>query len=275
MSIFRHKSAPVVTPDYTGMQIQTSSNALPVPIVYGINRMAPNLIWHDNFQSHPQYSNQSGGKGGGSHRTVSGYTFSSAIMLGIGEGPITAIGTIWKGQSLHTPASLNLSLFNGTTPQNVWSYLTTAYPDAVLTYQGTAFACAPDFDLGSGASLGTLNFEIYGILYTSSLVNAHDADPAQVIGDFLTNAQYGIGFPAASIDATTLYGASGDASYQTYCCALGLGFSPCLTDQENARGILQRWLALTNTAAVWSAGKLKFIPFGDEPNFQSECHTRL
>ena len=94
-------------------------------------------------------------------------------------------------------------------------------------------------------------------------VNGIDADPASIINDFLTNAQYGAGFPAASIDASTLFGAGGDASYQTYCKALALSLSPALTNQEQAASILQRWLLLTNTAAVWSGGQLKFIPYGD------------
>ncbi|MGH6794026.1 MAG: phage tail protein [Methylocella sp.] len=70
-------------------------------------------------------------------------------------------------------------------------------------------------------------------------------------------------FPAASIDLTTLLGASGDSSYQTYCRASYLALSPCLTSQEAANSILARWLQLTNSTAVWSGGKLKFVPYGD------------
>ncbi len=42
--------------------------------------------------------------------------------------------------------------------------------------------------------------------------NGLDADPAQVIADFLLNPQYGVGFPGANLDATTIYGAGGGAS---------------------------------------------------------------
>jgi hypothetical protein len=84
-----------------------------------------------------------------------------------------------------------------------------------------------------------------------------------VISDFLTNPQYGAGFDPASIDATTLFGASGDASLQTYCRALGLAFSPALTSQEQGSSVLARWLQILNCAAVWSGAKLKLIPYGD------------
>ncbi|WP_457105899.1 phage tail protein [Methylobacterium sp. P5_C11] len=62
----------------------------------------------------------------------------------------------------------------------------------------------------------------------------------------------------------SLFGASGDASYQTYCAALGLGLSPALTDAETANAILARWLRLTNSAAVWSGARLKIVPYGDQ-----------
>jgi len=50
---------------------------------------------------------------------------------------------------------------------------------------------------------------------------------------------------------------------QTYCAALGIAFSPALVDQEQGSSILSRWLQILNCAAVWSGGKLKFIPYGD------------
>ena len=71
-------------------------------------------------------------------------------------------------------------------------------------------------------------------------------------------------FPAASIDATSLFGSGGDASYQTYCRAVGLAFSPALTDAETASEYCGPLAAgLTNTAAVWSGGLFRFIPYGD------------
>ena len=84
-----------------------------------------------------------------------------------------------------------------------------------------------------------------------------------MIADFLLNPQYGVGFPGANIDATTLYGSSG-ASLQNYCRAMGLCFSPTLNQTETASSVLTRWLQLLNVAAVWSGDRLRFIPYGDE-----------
>lgn len=80
----------------------------------------------------------------------------------------------------------------------------------------------------------------------------------------MTNAQYGVGLPASALSGAALFGASGDASYQTYCAALGLGLSPALTDAETVNAILARWLRLTNSAAVWSGARLRIVPYGDQ-----------
>ena len=259
MSFFRAKT--IQQPIYTGLQIQTSTNALPIPIVWGIARLAPNAIWYNNFQVHN--AKTSSGKGGLFSSPTSGYDYTAAIILSLCEGPIAGVGQIWRDQSTYNLTELGLSLFSGTTPQTTWSYLSTLYPSQSLAYQGTAFVASGDYDLGASATISNHNFEIKGILAATG-INGVDADPAQVVSDFLTNAQYGVGFPASSVNATTLFGSGGDASYQTYCKAVGFALSPALTNQESAQTILTRWLQLTNTAAVWSGGLLKFIPYGDE-----------
>ena len=261
-------SSPVVTPNYTGLQVQTSSSALPIPIVYGMARVAPNIIWANNFKSMPQYSQTSaGGKGGlfspSSGPQQSGYDYTTAIIMGLCEGPINTLVTAFNGQSASSPSDIDVFFLSGTTPQAPWGWLAANYPGQSIGYGGTAIAVSSYYDLGSSASIGSLSFEIAGLLYGSGTVDANDADPAGIIYDFLTSAQYGVGFPAASIDATTLYGGGGDASYQTYCRAHRLAFSPALTNQEAANSILARWLQLTNATAVWSGGRLKIIPYGD------------
>ena len=275
MSIFRAATKQsAITPDYTGLQIQTAVNALPVPIVWGESKIAPNVIWYNNFQSIPGQSGGGGGKGGifRGAATTTGYTYTASVIMALCEGPIAAINQIWRGQSIYTLSGLGLSLLIGTTPQSVWGYLTSAYPSQALAYQGTAFVCAANYDLSDSATLDNHNFEILGFRFGSG-ANGVDADPAQIVADFLTNPQYGIGFPAGSIDAGTLFGGGGDASYQTYCAAVGLALSPALTDQEQAASILGRWLQLTNTAAVWSGGLLKFMPYGDTATLAGAVQT--
>ena len=94
------------------------------------------------------------------------------------------------------------------------------YPSQAVAYSGTAYMAAAWYQMGTTPTIGNLSFEVYGNM-SGSGVNGVDADPAAVIFDFLTNPRYGAGFDPASIDQTTLFGRSGDASLQTYCTSLG------------------------------------------------------
>ncbi|QXX74230.1 phage tail protein [Methylovirgula sp. HY1] len=257
------------TPTYTGLQFQTSSGAIPIPIVYGITKIAPNALWTGNFQAYYAGGKQSGGNKGGAMRPSKGQApndYSAAVIFGLCEGPITAVRSVWENTTI-TGLDYVLSMrgqqfFPGTTPQTPWNYLESAFPSQALSYGGTAYVADYAIDLGSSATLSSYSFELLGVLADSGF-NGNDADPAQVVWDFLTNPQYGVGFPGASIDQATLFGSGGDPSFQSYCRAIGLAFSPAIVSQEPASSILARWLQLMNIAAVWSSGVLKFIPYGD------------
>jgi hypothetical protein len=262
MGFLRSKTnSPSAVPQFTGLQIQTSSNAVPITLLWGTKKVSPNVIWTGGFYSVPQNQPQ-GGKGGGGQR-VAGYEYFSDFAMGVCEGPVAGFGRIWVGQSIFGDfwgTGITFARY-GEPTQPPWPYLA-PYGQQSIGYNGLAYIAANNYDLGSSPVLPLFSLEVFGPLNNSALLNGFDADPALVVQDFLTNSQYGVGFPAASIDATTLLGLSGP-TYQAYCRALSLAFSPALINQEAANSILARWLQLTNTAAVWSGGKLKFIPYGD------------
>jgi hypothetical protein len=248
-------------PLYTGLQIQTSSGAVPITISYGVQKIAPNCIWQGGFYYTKNGGGKSGGGGKGGSGSSTSYNYYDEVILGLCEGPITGGDcAVWTGTSISDLYYAGyFSLIVGDTPQGIWQ---PSFGGNELSYPGLAFVATWQINLGSSATLPYLSFEIKGRLYGTG-ANGIDADPAQVISDFLTNAQYGVGFPGGSIDATTLFGSSGDSSYQSYCAATGLCLSPVVSDQESASSVLNRWLQLTNTAAIWSDGLLKFIPYGD------------
>ncbi len=249
--------------EYYGLQIQGTSAAVPVPIIYGRNTITPNVVWYENFQAHAQGNGgKGGGKGGaGGKGGSTSWSYTADIIMGICEGPISGVGRVWQSSPIaFNLAELGLALFDGATPQPAWSYLAARYPSQALTYPGTAYVCAASWYLGPSGGINTNNFEVYGVLAGSGF-NGIDADPAQMLYDFLTNSQYGVGFPAASISSDSLYNSS--YGYQTYCKAVGIAFSPVLNSMEKASSILTRWLQLSNSTAIWSDGMLKFIPLGD------------
>ena len=81
MSWFRVKQPK---PDFTGLQIQTSTSILPIPIVWGQNKLSANVLWYNNFQT----QNNSGGKGGLFSNNGNGYTYTADLIMGLCEGEV-------------------------------------------------------------------------------------------------------------------------------------------------------------------------------------------
>ena len=100
------------TPErYAGIQVSTSLMGQVLPLVYGRNRVAQNLVWYGNFQATP---GSSGGKGGGS---PSSWTYSAAWIGFLGIGPIQGVVTVYHDKSITNLSNENLSLFLGRTGQ--------------------------------------------------------------------------------------------------------------------------------------------------------------
>jgi hypothetical protein len=257
---------PKVKPAYSGIQIQSSSSALPVPLHWGMARGSPNLLDYQDFRAIKHKEKQ--GKGFGTTTTT--YTYSATVLLALCEGEIAGVARAWKDQGTDADySSFGFTLFTGTTPQTPWGYMTTAHPSHALGYPGTAYLAGANYDLGASATLPAHSFEIQGLLYNSQVGGEGDADPALVVQDFLTTSQYGALFPAVYLDTAQLLSTpaattTGDATYQTYCRAMGFGISPALTEQEEAQETLSRWALVTNTAPVWTGYSLALIPHGDE-----------
>jgi hypothetical protein len=82
-------------PIYTQLSVQTSTAGLCIPIVWGTTRCGTNLIWKNDFEKHASSSGGKGGKGGGGGGKGGGttYTYSTALILAICEGPIQGVST--------------------------------------------------------------------------------------------------------------------------------------------------------------------------------------
>src|SRR6516165_12114216 len=247
------------------LQFQSSQQGGVIPLVYGTTRLSGNLLDYDDFKATP--ASKTGGKGkgggggkGGGHQ----YTYSASFIMGLCQGPIAGIGTVWWDKNISTLAGLpGLSSINlGDDGQANDLFWVTNHPAKALSYSGTAnFTCA-NYQLGNTATLPNFSVEIQGI-EAGSGVNGFDANPAAVVTDFLTNPRYGAGFPSANLDPamTTLEA----TSYLSYCFAAGLFVSPMLDTQQPAQQCLADIAHLTNSAIVWSGGLLKIVPYGDQP----------
>lgn len=249
---------------YTGLQLQTATSTACIPLVWGANRVAPNIIWYNDFSAKP---NKTKGKGGGKETTS--YNYSASLILALTQGPISGIGTTYQDQStIISFSSTGFTLFLGTDPQAVWSYLTSKHPTEAMNYNGVAYVARANYGMGTSPTLPSTTFELLAMRLGSQVGgDGKDADCALVVEDFVSNDVWGVGIPSTVLDnllSTPAAPTTGDSAFQTYCQAMGFGFSPALTSQENALTVLDRWTQMTNTACYWSGYALRFVPYGDE-----------
>jgi Putative phage tail protein len=88
-------------PRAAGLRVQTSAYGMTLPVVYGRNRIAGNLIWYGDFRSIAHTSTQSaGGKGGGGGMTTTSWTYRTSFALGLCEGPIHALHRAWRDKEI-------------------------------------------------------------------------------------------------------------------------------------------------------------------------------
>ena len=239
------------------LQVQRSSQGLTLPVIYGRTRVAGNLIWYGDFTTieHKTTTQQGGKGGGGVTQEDIKYTYEAAVMLALCEGEISGVGRIWRDkEKFDSLAQLRLTLMRGGDEQPLWTHLAQAkHTSQALNYSGTAYLCSPNYELTKSAQIYQHNFEVIGKLGYSG--NIPDANPRDIIRDLLTNQRYGCGFPADSIGDTD--------RYSNYCRAVGIFLSPAYTEQGEAQRNISELLEQTNSAAVFSQGRLKIVPYGD------------
>jgi hypothetical protein len=250
------------------LQFQTSQAGGVIPLIYGTTKISPNLLDYDDFTATP--SKQAGGKGKGGGGGKGGgqqYMYSASFIMGICQGPIAGLGLAWWDKNIGTVAGLpSISSINpGTDGQTIDPYWSSAHPAKANGYSGTANIVFANYQLGNTATLPNFNFEVIGAGTGTGISgaspNGYDANPAQIVSDFLTNARYGANFPSANLDPAMTSSAA--SSYASYCGAIGLFLSPLLDQQQAAQQSLADITKVTNSAIVWSGALLKIIPYGD------------
>ena len=242
------------------LQFQTSQQGGVIPLVYGTTRVAPNLLDQQDFTATPAPTGAKG-KGGGAGKSGSGqFQYSASVILGVCQGPIDNFGLVWWDKNIDPLAGLaGMSYFvfgdDGQSPSSFWL---ANHPANAIGYSGTAYFEMDNYQLGMSPTLPSFNVEVQGIL-SGTAPNASDANPAEIVADFLTNARYGAGFPSANLDTS-----GSVADYGNYCNAAGIFLAPMLDQQQEAQQSLADIVQLTNSAIVWSGGLLKIIPYGDQ-----------
>jgi hypothetical protein len=237
-------------PRIEALQIQTSSYGVVTPIVIGKTRISGNVIDYIDFTAIAHTTEESsGGKGGGGvTQENTTYTYTVVVVIAIAEGPISDIPRVYIDKGETSLGALGLGLYFNTQ----YGYMATYHPERALWYRNIAYI-AGKLDLGSSSSLPNLNYEVAGM---SIYPGKNDANPKDIVDILLKNTYFGANIDSDRIGNLTLY--------SNYCIANGLFLSLALTDQKKTSEIITDICKATNSETVWSEGKLKFIPYGDE-----------
>jgi hypothetical protein len=184
------------------------------------------------------------------------YTFSQSD---VGK-KITIVYTYTGATAATDPlGALNMVFFDGGSDNaSPWGYLSTNHPTQALNYKGFSYTASPDLALGSSPDTPNFSFELYGMFPAWPNLGIDDANSADIITDYLTNPEYGVpGFPAGFLGDTTLY--------RQYCDAAEIHLAWWTGDQgqQAAADHLKMLLEVTNSAAIWSNGQLKIVPYGE------------
>lgn len=228
-----------------GINLQGAQYGSPVPVVYGQNLVAGNVIDYWGFSAQSQ--SQKVGKGGGGATTKS-YTYKTSYLNGICEGPISSIVNVWEGTSQVILSTLAPFEATGTMGQAAWSALPSGHQ---LGYSLTALFGVENMDLGGSPSIPNYNYEVKALLPFSASVS--DAEPSAILTDICTSEYHGIKFPYLG-DLT---------QYHDYCVANSLFLSPAYQQQQTGVQTLTDLFANTNAYAYFSEGVLKVVPLGD------------
>jgi hypothetical protein len=248
----------------TALRVNTSIQGVPVPLLLGGRaRVAGNLMDYFGLISYAASSQQGGGGGkGGSLSPTSSqgasYAYSVNFLLGLCEGPIDSIWSVYINGSGPTIDTIyDPEYFLGDYAQVYWGIETPSYGFGgrqPLGYRGVAYAAWAGYPLGTQPTLPNINVEIQST-NNGFLPGQPDGDPTVAWTQFLTNAYWGLGFPSARMGSL--------ATWQSYCKATGFAVSAVIASPVQAASFCNDLLTATNAAACWQDGLMTVVPYGD------------
>lgn len=244
-------------PNPASFRMQTSNYGLPIPLVYGTARVAGNIVHYLDPTTSVAYGQQPHSKFIAVASQPTGYNYTAAVVLALCEGPIDGVANFWSDKNaaaLPSAGGFDVSHL-GTLSQAAWSYLTTNHPTQAVPYQFVAYAAHPSLQLPNNV-LPNFTWEIQGLKRFAPGSGIIDAIGSDILTDYLTDPQHGVGWPSSLIGSMT--------QYINYCAALGLWVSTVEDQQRPGADFLNELMQATNSALVWSDGVLKVIPYGDQ-----------
>lgn len=157
-----NNAAEIPEPTIGDLRVQTSAYGGSIPLVFGKQRVAGNIIWASDKTT---YEIKQGGKGGSAGApSAVGYKVDMAIALC--KGNIAGISRVWADGKLIVDAASDSQtligqLYTGSNTQNPDPTMESALGAGnVPAYRGLAYIVLNDFDLGVSGRIPIFSFEV-------------------------------------------------------------------------------------------------------------------
>lgn len=152
-------------PRLDDLNVQTSSESSPIPIVYGTVRVSGEIIWATRHEeqrtTEVERGGGKGGRGGASSSTTT-YSYFANVAIGLCEGPIAYVARIWADGKPLDMSGLTYRIYSGSESQA---------PDPLIqakqgtpeipAYRGLAYVVFERFPIGRyGNRLPQFSFEV-------------------------------------------------------------------------------------------------------------------
>lgn len=160
------KLRPLQGPRLAELGVQTSTYGKMIPVVYGMVRVAGNIIWSMPIKETVSSSTSSagGGKGGGGRvsQTTTTYSYSATLAIAICEGGIDEILRIWADAKVLDLSLFTVRMYRGDEEQLPDSLIQSIEgADRTPAYRGLAYVVIEDFPLGDyGNRIPNFTFEV-------------------------------------------------------------------------------------------------------------------
>lgn len=155
-------SAVVETGKARSLRIQTSTEGTTIPLVFGRSRVAGQIIWSTRFKENRATTVEQGGKGNPG-RSVTEFSYSISLGIGLCEGPVRRVGRVWADGKLLDLRGINHRIYLGSETQMPDEKIEAVEgASRVPAYRGLAYVVFEDFPVSNfGNRIPQFNFEVF------------------------------------------------------------------------------------------------------------------
>jgi len=144
----------VEMPPMAKYPIQRSDKGSPIPVVFGTDQVAGNIIWMGPSQPYVIKHKASGGKGGGGSQETTETRYRKSFLIGVCEGPANIIRA-WKGKTEIDITDFTIFRGDGSN-----SGLATMVGEDWASYPNLCCAFFDSYELGNSEQIPNFVFEV-------------------------------------------------------------------------------------------------------------------